>query len=107
AILAGLGWDQWLGDRHVMVRRGAAVALAACLVATTMSVVRSQRVIGEVDVDVLMRNWVLANVGPGSRVAVHDEMNAYLPRDFDQLRQCSERVTSMAAYEEKWLTEGV
>lgn len=107
AILAGLGWDEWLGDRRVRVRRGAAVALAASLVATTMSVVRSQRVIGEADVDVLMRNWVLANVSPGSRVAVHDEMNAYLPRDPDQLRECAERVTTASAYQEKWMVEGV
>jgi hypothetical protein len=106
-ILAGLGWDEWLGDSRVMVRRGAAVALAASLAATTMSLVRSQRVVGEADVDVLMRNWVLANVSPGSRVAVHDEMNAYLPREFDQLRECSERVTTAAAYQEKWIVEGL
>jgi hypothetical protein len=106
-ILAGVGWDEWLGDSRVMVRRGAAVALAASLVATTMSVARSQRVIGEADVDVLMRNWVLSHVNPGSRVAVHDEMNAYLPREFDQLRECSERVTTASAYQEKWIVEGV
>jgi hypothetical protein len=107
AILAGLGWDEWLGDRHVTVRRGAAIALAASLAATTMSVVRSQRVVGEADVDVLARNWIVANVPPGSRVGVHDEMNAYLPRAVDELRECAERVNTTAAYEEKWMVEGV
>jgi len=107
AILAGLGWDEWLGDRHVTVRRGAAIALAASLAATTMSMVRSQRVVGEADVDVLARNWIVANVPPGSRVGVHDEMKAYLPRAADELRECAERVNTTAAYEEKWMVEGV
>jgi hypothetical protein len=107
AILAGLGWDEWLRHPRVVCRRGAAIALAICLIATTTSLVRSQGVVGEADVDVLVRNWLLANVGPGSRVALHDEMNAYLPRAADQLRACEERVTTASAYQEKWLVEGV
>jgi hypothetical protein len=90
-----------------VVRWGASFVLAAALVATATSVVRSQRIIGEADVDVLVRDWLLAHVSPGSRVAIHDEMNAYLPRDPVQLRDCAERVTTAAAYEEKWRTEGV
>ena len=107
AILAGLGWDAWLQHNRAMVRRGAAVALAVCIAATITSLVYSQRVIAEIDVDALVKNWVVANVKPGARVAVHDEMNALLPRAADQLRECANRVTTVAAYEEKWLTEGV
>jgi hypothetical protein len=107
AILAGLGWDAWLLHDRDVVRRGAAVALAVCIAATTTSVVRSQRIIGETDVDVLMRNWVVANVSPHSRVAIHDEMNVFLPRAVDQLRECAEHVTTVSAYNEKWLVEGV
>jgi len=107
AILTGLGWDEWLRHPRATIRGSAAVAFALCLVATIISLVYSQRVIGEADVDVLARNWIVANVPPGSRVAVHDEMNAYLPRAADQLRACAERVITTAAYEEKWLVEGV
>jgi hypothetical protein len=107
AILAGLGWDDWLRRRQVIARRVAAVALAVCLIATSISLVRSQRVIGEADVDVLVRDWVVANVSPGSRVAVHDEMNAFLPRTVEQLRACADHVTTASAYEEKWLLQGV
>jgi len=107
AILAGLGWDRWLTHANATIRRGAAVALALCIVATALSLVDSQRVAGEADVDVLARNWILANVPAGSRVAVHDEMNAYLPRAADQLRACAERVTTTAAYNEKWQVEDV
>jgi hypothetical protein len=105
AILAGLGWDEWLGHSRVTIRRS--VLFAICLVAAIISLVRSQRVIGEADVDVLARNWIVANVPPGSRVAVHDEMNAYLPRAADELRACAEYVSTTPAYEEKWLVEGV
>jgi len=107
AILAGLGWDEWLGHPRSTIRGSVAAALALCLVATIISLMRSQRVIGEADVDVLVRNWIVANVPPGSRVAVHDEMNAYLPRAADELRACAEYVITTTAYEEKWLVEGV
>jgi hypothetical protein len=107
AIFAGLGWDEWLRHRRVALRRGAAIALAVCLVVTTTSLVRSQSIVGEADVDVLVRNWLVANVGPGSRVALHDEANAYLPRVADELLACAERVTTASAYQEKWLVEGV
>ena len=46
-------------------------------------------------------------MSPGSRVAVHDEMNAYLPRVAEQLRDCAEHVTTGSAYKQKWLVEGV
>jgi hypothetical protein len=107
AILAGLGWDESLRHPRATIRMSVAVGLALCLVATIVSLVYSQRVIGEADVDVLARNWIVANVPPGSRVAVHDEMNAYLPRAADDLRACAEHVITTSAYEEKWLVEGV
>jgi hypothetical protein len=106
-ILAGLGWDEWLLHSRAPIRRGAAIALSACLVATTLSLISSQRVVGDADVDVLVRNWIAANVSPGSRVALHDEMNAFLPRAADQLRECAEYATTTSAYEEKWLVENI
>ena len=106
-IITGLGWDEWLRHPRLVVRRSAAVVLAVALIATTTSLVRSQRVVGEADVDVLVRDWILAHVSPGSRVAVHDEMNAYLPRVADELRECVEHVKTAAAYQQKWLVEGV
>ena len=106
-IVAGLGWELWLLHSQAVVRWGAAVVLVVCFVAMTTSVVRSQRAIGEIDVDVLTKNWIVANVRPNSRVAVHDEMNALLPRTDDQLRECAERVATASAYREKWLVEGV
>jgi hypothetical protein len=107
AILGGLGWDVLLRHPRATIRGYVAVALGLCLIATIISLVQSQRVIGEADVDVLARDWIVANVPPGSRVAVHDEMNAYLPRAADDLRACAEYVITTTAYEEKWLVEGV
>lgn len=106
-ILAALGWDEWLGHERAAIRRLGAATLAIGVILTAMSLARSQRIVGEVDVDVLTRNWLVTNVSPGSRVYVHDEMNAFLPRTADQLRECATRVTTASAYEEKWLVEGV
>lgn len=106
-IAIGLGWDVSFVHPLAIVRRGAAVVLALCVLATAVSVIRSQRFAGEVDVDVLMRDWVVANVPPGAGVAVHDEMNVFLPRTLDELRACADDVSSAPAYEKKWLVEGV
>ncbi len=105
-ILTGLGWDEWLAHPRPVARRAAAVALAVALLVTTTSLVRAQRVVGEADVDVLVRNWLVEHVSPGSRIALHDEANAYLPRTQDELRACVEYVTTVSAYQEKWLVEG-
>jgi len=91
----------------VAVRRAGLAVLGICLVITAASLVESQMRVGEVNVDVLLRNWIVANAKPGSGVAVHDEMNAYLPRTAEQLRACVEHVTTAAAYREKWRVEGV
>jgi len=106
-ILAALGWDEWLGHERAAIRRLGTVAVVIAVVLTTMSLIRSQRIVGEIDVDVLTRNWLLANVSPGSRIYIHDEMNAFLPRTADQLRECASHVVTAAAYQEKWLVEGV
>jgi hypothetical protein len=74
---------------------------------TAASLVQYQLRVGEANVDVLLRNWIVANAKPGSGVAVHDEMNAFLPRTADQLRACAEHVTTAAAYREKWRVEGI
>ena len=58
-ILSGLGWDEWLGHPRPVVRRAAAVTLALAILVTATSLVRAQRVVGEADVDVLVRNWIL------------------------------------------------
>ncbi len=106
-VAAGFGWDSWLADPRMAARRAGLAVLGICLVVTTASLVQSQLRVGEVNVDVMLRNWIVANAKPGSGVAVHDEMNAFLPRTADELRACSEHVTTAAAYREKWRVEGV
>ena len=106
-VAAGLGWDLWLAHPRERVRRAGIAVLGVCLVATAASLVRSQQRVGEVNVDVLLRNWIVANASPGSGVAVHDEMNAFLPRTADQLRACADHVSTAAAYREKWRVEGI
>jgi hypothetical protein len=106
-VAAGFGWDSWLVDPRMAVRQAGRAVLVICLVVTAASLVQSQLRVGEVNVDVLLRNWIMANAKPGSGVAVHDEMNAFLPRTADQLRACSEHVTTAAAYREKWRVEGI
>ena len=105
-VAAGFGWELYLVDARVTVRRAGLAALGICLVATMASLVQSQLRVGEVNVDVQLRNWIVANAKPGSGVAVHDEMNAFLPRTIDELRACAEYVTTAAAYREKWRVEG-
>jgi hypothetical protein len=106
-IAAGFGWDSLLADPRVTVRRAGLAALTVCLVATTASLYRSQRTVGEVNVDVQLRNWIVANARSGAGVAVHDEMNAFLPRTLDQLRACADHVSTAAAYREKWRVEDI
>jgi hypothetical protein len=106
-VFVGAGWDAALVSRRFSARRAALVALAVCVAATTVALVRSQRIVGETDVDVLARNWIVANVAPHSRVAIQDEMNAYMPRVAAQLRECAGRVETVGAYQEKWSIEGV
>jgi len=81
--------------------------LAACLISTTTTLWRSQRIAGETDVDVLAAQWVTAHVRPGSRVAVWEESNAFIPRTEAQLRECSEQTEGPAAYRQKWRLNGI
>jgi hypothetical protein len=106
-LLAGMGWEWWLSGSRTSVRRAAAVALLASLAITVGALVQTQRRAGEADVDVLARDWILANVSRGSTVALHNEVNAFLPRSREELRACTERITAAEAYREKWLVEGV
>jgi hypothetical protein len=107
AVLAASGWDKAFLSERRSLRTLATLAATACIVFTLASLVRAQQIIAEIDVDSLTRQWVLAHVPRGSRVAVYDEDNAFLPRSNAQLRQCVEHVGTLQAYREKWLVEGV
>jgi len=106
-VVAALGWERWLNASGVMSRRVAVAALTVCAAVTLVSLWRAERVTGEIDVDVLAKRWVLEHVPPGSRVGVHDEMNALLPRTADQLQECADSLHGDAAYERKWWSEGM
>jgi hypothetical protein len=106
-VLAAVGWDLWLLHSRTIVSRAGMAVLGVCVVATAVSLFRSQQFVGDIGLDVLLRDWIVANVNPGSGVAVHDEMNAFLPRTLEQLRACTDYVSTAAAYLEKWRVEGV
>jgi hypothetical protein len=105
-ILAAMGWERWLLESNSRLRIVGTVALAACLVMTTMSLVTIERLNAEVDVDVLTKRWILANVPRGQRVAIQNEVNAFLPRTPQQLLECANSVQTPRAYAAKWLVEG-
>jgi hypothetical protein len=108
AVLVGaLGWERWLTVTSESLRRVALVAFAGCIVFTGVSLWNAERVAAEADVDVLVRDWVLDHVRAGSRVAVHDEMNARLPRTVSQLEDCAAAVATPTSYRRKWAVEGV
>jgi hypothetical protein len=106
-VVAALGWEQWLLTSNVALRRVAAAALMLCVAVTLVALWRAERVTGEVDVDVLAKQWVIDHVPPGSRVGVHDEMNALLPRTPDQLDECAHSLEAEDAYQRKWRSEGL
>ncbi len=89
-VLAATGW-QWALEASSKRRIFVLVALGLCTIATTVSLVRAEVEAGEVDVDVLARNWIVANASRGSHVAVRDEVNAFLPQAPSQLRACADR----------------
>ncbi len=100
-VLAAIGW-QWGLAASPKMRVFVLVALGVCALATATSLVRAEVEAGEVDVDVLARNWIVANVPQGSHVAVRDEVNAFLPQALPQLRACAEEAGTHGAYTEKW-----
>ena len=106
-VVAAVGWQAWLETPHAAFRSVAVVALLACLVITSVSLARAQSIVAETDVDVLVRDWIVAHVATGSRVAVHDEMNVVIPRAAAQLRDCAAFVDTAAAYKAKWAVEGI
>jgi hypothetical protein len=106
-VLAALGWDARLTTGSAGVRAAAAALAGVSVVWTLTSLVQAERVAGEVDVDVVAREWILGHVARGSRVAIHDEDNAFLPRAAVQLHACVDHLGTLDAYREKWLTEGI
>jgi hypothetical protein len=106
-VLAGLGWGRWLGAERRIARSGAFIALTACAVLTVSHLVTDERRAAESDPDALAREWVLAHVARGSRVALHHETNAFLPRTRAQLSSCAEWVGTPEAYRKKWELLGV
>src|SRR5204863_1812412 len=89
------------------IRLSATPAIAIAVLSTVAALASAQRLDGEVDVDVLAQQWILAHVERGSRVALHDEDNAAVPRTTEQLRQCIAYGRDPAAWREKWHVEGV
>jgi hypothetical protein len=106
-VLAAEAWEWLSTHERPLIRVTGTTVLVAAIAATAVSLVRNQRVVGEIDVDVAARRWILANVSRGKRVAIHDEDNAFLPRTAAQLRHCAEYVETEAAYREKWKTESL
>jgi hypothetical protein len=106
-VVAALGWDQWVTAPSVALRRVATGVLAVCAAVTLVSLWRAERVTGEIDVDELAKRWVIDHAPPNSRVGVHDEMNALLPRSADQLEACSHSLEAEDAYQRKWKSEGL
>jgi hypothetical protein len=105
-VIAAAGWEWSVSRPRTALRISALIALVACVAATVPALVRAEVEAAEVDVDVLARDWILANVPRGSRVAVYDEVNAYLPRTPAQLRTCVDEVRSRDAYGVKWRVLG-
>jgi hypothetical protein len=106
-VFAALGWEAWLGSAGRMSRAYAGIACAVSVTITLVSLVFAERTAGQIDVDVLTNQWILANIPRGERIAIHDEDNAFLPRAAGQLRACVDHLGTLAAYREKWLVEGV
>ena len=101
-VLAATAWEKALSHPVPRVRIAVLAALGVCVLATAVSLFQAESVAGEVDVDVLARDWIVAHVPQGSRVAVYDEVNAYLPQAPAQLRACADEAATHAAYSEKW-----
>jgi hypothetical protein len=106
ALLCAHGWESLIDRTPSTARSAAAVALAAALVMTGVSLVRSQQVAREFDVDVLAKRWVLEHVPRGRRVAVFDEVTAFLPRSAAVLDACVREVESPESYARKWAVLG-
>ena len=97
-VLGAIGWERVMESRTRAVRWAAVTAFAVCALVTSTSLVRVMRVSGESDVDTLVKQWILDNVPQGRRVAVQDEMTAFLPRVPDQLRDCADSIFSRESF---------
>lgn len=107
AVLAAVGWERALAATHRPLRLGMIALLVVATTSTFVSLLSAERAAGEADVDVLVRQWVLAHVPRGTRIAIHDENNALLPRSAAQLRACSTDNESSDGYQKKWQTLGL
>lgn len=106
ALLCAYGWESLMGRPTTAARRVASVTFAMALLATGVGLVLSQRMAREVDVDVLAKRWVMEHVPRGQRVAIFDEVNAFLPRTPGQLDACINAVESPQSYARKWAVLG-
>jgi hypothetical protein len=107
ALMAGAalqGVARRLTARSTVLAWSAAAVL--CLVAFAQLAAAERRV-ADPHPDLDVREWVLAHVPPGSRIALHSEFTQYLPRTAAQLDICSTFVQTREAYVQKWATNGV
>lgn len=105
-LLSAVGWQAALEQSSRAFRVAARVAMVAAVVWTSVALIRAERVIGAPDVDVQVKAWILQHVPRGSRVAIHHETNAFLPRTARQLQSCASYIDTGQAFEDKWRIEG-
>ena len=104
-LLAGSGW-RGFADRQPLNRVLATAAVLA-LAMTIVSLVQTWRLWAPTGADRLAAAWVTAHVRAGSRVGLHSEANAFVPREAADLRRCAAHVWTDAAYTEKWASNGI
>jgi hypothetical protein len=102
-VMLAVGVTWWMTILPTRALAGAAAVAIVCGGWTAASLATAMREAGEADVDALARDWVLAHVPRGRRVAVYNEMSAFLPRTHAQLQACADRVGSQEEFAEKWL----
>jgi 4-amino-4-deoxy-L-arabinose transferase-like glycosyltransferase len=93
-----------LSARSVPLMR--AVVAVLCI-AALVQLAAAERRAGEPNVDWDVREWLLAHVPAGSRIAVHAEFTQFLPRTAQQLDACASLAATRAAYVQKWASNGV
>jgi hypothetical protein len=106
-VLAGLGWEHWLAVGRSVSKVGAVIVVASCTLLTGLDLLARERQAAEPDVDAIAKAWVVSHVERGSRVAVHQEANAFLPRARSQLTECAGWGLDPTLYARKWRLFGV
>ena len=97
-ILAAIGWERWLLQSNARLRFASVVLFAGCVAITTVQLIAAEQRSAEVDVDVLAKRWIMANVPRGRHVALQNEVNAFLPRTTAELVDCIQSVETSRAY---------